>query len=324
MLVYTAAMCFAIGLLTGMGLAASLKLTFFFGIPTVFVAFGMEKLQKRMAKAPFWLMVLTQATAYTMLVTAGLFDIVAIMPDRKAMGSENPIHWVIFKVPWMYPLFFSIVLASISLTAIIRKLGPGVFWNWVRGYYYQPRKETRIFMFLDMKDSTVLAEQLGNEQFGALLRDFMYDLGEAVAATKGQVSHYIGDEAVLTWTPQSGFAEANCVQCFYRFQATLERRRTYYQDTYKVFPLFKAGLHFGEVIATEVGDVKSEIVYLGDVVNTAARIQSACNELGADFLISQGAAAQLPTQTWLKLEPLGEVELKGKSAPMLLVKASLT
>jgi adenylate cyclase len=37
----------------------------------------------------------------------------------------------------------------------------------------------------------------------------------------------------------------------------------------------KAGAHVGRVVATEVGTIKSEIVFHGDVVNTTARVQEA-------------------------------------------------
>lgn len=37
-------------------------------------------------------------------------------------------------------------------------------WNMITGRYHRPRKERRIYMFLDIKDSTALAERLGDEK----------------------------------------------------------------------------------------------------------------------------------------------------------------
>jgi len=51
----------------------------------------------------------------------------------------------------------------------------------------------------------------------------------------------------------------------------------YYLSKYGRVPVFKAGIHGGKVMALEVGSVKKELAYLGDIVNTTARIQGECN-----------------------------------------------
>ena len=59
-----------------------------------------------------------------------------------------------------------------------------------------------------------------------------------------------------------------------------------YMNKYGIYPEFRAGIHGGQVIVTWVGEMKKEIVYIGDVLNTTARIQEDCKRLGKDFLIS--------------------------------------
>jgi adenylate cyclase len=60
-----------------------------------------------------------------------------------------------------------------------------------------------------------------------------------------------------------------------------------YMAKYGVYPEFKAGLHGGKVIVTWVGELKKEITYIGDIVNTTARIQEGCKRLDKEFLISE-------------------------------------
>ena len=48
----------------------------------------------------------------------------------------------------------------------------------------------------------------------------------------------------------------------------------------------KAGVHCGRVTTGEIGDLKTEIVYHGDIVNTTSRIQEMCNKLRANLLVS--------------------------------------
>ena len=215
------------------------------------------------------------------------------------------------------------MLIVTSIRGVSRKLGPGAFWNWIRGYYYTPKEEERIFMFLDMRRSTELAEQLGDLRFSKLVRDFFDDLTGPIIETRAEVSHYIGDEAVLTWWPKRGLPEARCLQCFFRMELAIQKRRDYYLKEYGLVPEFKAGAHIGDVVATEVGTLKSEIVFHGDVLNTTARVQGACSEFGADLLLTEALAKRLPQTPWLDLQPIGGVALKGKTDKVQLLSASV-
>ncbi|MFY9235412.1 MAG: adenylate/guanylate cyclase domain-containing protein [Fimbriimonadaceae bacterium] len=207
---------------------------------------------------------------------------------------------------------FLLMFAISSVFQISKKLGPRVLWSWMTGKYHEPREETRIFMFLDLKDSTMLGEKLGNIRFSALVRDFFNDLTKPVIETKAEVSHYIGDEAVLTWRLNRGLQNANCIELFYKMREQLQSHAQHYLKIYGVQPSFKAGAHLGPVVATEVGDIKSEIVYHGDVLNTSSRIQGHCNDLGSDFLISAELYEALTLPQGRYAEFMGSYLFKGK------------
>lgn len=146
----------------------------------------------------------------------------------------------------------------------------------VLGHYNQPTEEPRIFLFAAIKDSTVLAEQLANIRYSALIRDFFADVGLPIAAGRGEVYQYIGDEVVVTWQWRAGLRQANCPRCFFAMQRVIDQRRVYYLHQYGVVPAFKTGVHGGPVVATQVGDIKTDLVFHGDVLNTTARIQRPC------------------------------------------------
>jgi adenylate cyclase len=207
---------------------------------------------------------------------------------------------------------FLLTIVFSCISQVSRKLGPGVLWNWVTGKYHEPREEERIFMFLDIKDSTMLGERLGNLKFSALVRDFFSDLTRPLIECKGEVSHYIGDEAVLTWTPPRGLARANCLRFFFSLKEEIRSKSAHYEGKYGVVPSFKAGVHIGPVVATEVGQLKSEIVYHGDVLNTASRLQSHCNVTRDDLLVSGDLMARLQLPEGWHAHSLGSVLFKGK------------
>ena len=118
---------------------------------------------------------------------------------------------------------------------------------------------------------------------------------ESAIAHEVEIYQYVGDEAVLTWEMEPGLRDNNCIYVFYDFDAALRERRDYYDELYGLMPEFKAGVNAGEVMVAEVGVLKREIAYHSDVLNTAARIQSKCNELGHDLLVSASLQALLPS-----------------------------
>ena len=68
-------------------------------------------------------------------------------------------------------------------------------------------------MFLDVADSTKLAEQLGDEQVQSLIGRFFFDIATPIAHYGGETHRYIGDEVVVTWTLARGQRQANCLEC---------------------------------------------------------------------------------------------------------------
>jgi adenylate cyclase len=201
-----------------------------------------------------------------------------------------------------------------------RLLGPGTLMRYAFGRYHRPRREARIFMFLDMKGSTAIAERLDMDSYYALLNDFFHDIAEPVLATKARIYQYIGDEVVLTWLMADGLQDANCVRVFSGIDAAIEQRKSYYLDRYGLIPEYKAGVYGGEVISAEIGDLKRDLIYNGDVLNTTARIQAECNRLNTRLLIPKALAERLTLPREMTSENVGMVALKGKKQPVELVR----
>jgi len=190
--------------------------------------------------------------------------------------------------------------------------GPSVFWNLVIGLYSPPRAEKKIFMFLDMRDSTTIAEKLGYTKFSKLVQDSFLDLNTVMAKFNGEIYKYVGDEAVIVWDYDKGQFENETVKLFFDFQQILQKKAAYYEQNYGLLPEFKAGIHGGEIIVAEVGVERKEIAYLGDVVNTTARIQDKCNSLKENFLVSSVLYGDLHQKVKFQYTPKGEHVLKGK------------
>ncbi len=208
--------------------------------------------------------------------------------------------------------FFSVVFLIHFVKEVDRKFGPGNLLRMLRGSFHKPKEVERVFMFLDLKSSTTIAEQIGHLKYSQLIQDCFSDL-EIVFKYKAEVYQYVGDEAVLTWTMQNGTAGSNAIKAFFSFKHQIQKRAEYYQKNYDLVPEFKAGLNAGRIVVAEVGEEKREIAYHGDTINTAARIQSECAIQGEEILISKNLYELVVSDNQFTFSPKGEVQLKGKS-----------
>jgi adenylate cyclase len=213
-----------------------------------------------------------------------------------------------------YVFWLIVVLLTLIALQVNDKYGPGMFLSFLMGKYFHPKREERIFMFLDLRGSTRIAEKLGESRYFNFLKDIFRDITPGILNARGEIYQYVGDEVVVSWKDPSGVSEANCIQCFLNIQRILSEKAARYQKIYDgEVPQFKAGLHSGYVMVGEIGIVKREIAYSGDVLNTAARIQSKCNELGVDILLSRNLLDKitvLPEEYHTKA--LGAMQLRGK------------
>jgi len=221
---------------------------------------------------------------------------------------------------FLFAIFGSLLMNFIW--QINRILGKGVFANIILGKYRRPTSEERIFMFLDIKSATTLGEKLGVQNYSSLLQDFFYDITDPIIETSGNIYQYVGDEVVLTWKVKKGLENNNCINCFFKIKRKIEDKKDFYTEKYGLKPEFKAGLHIGEAIVTEVGDLKKEIVFHGDVLNTTSRIQSQCNSLNQKLLISDALYNKLPEKNGFDFLSMGKYKLRGKDEEIELFGVS--
>ena len=241
----------------------------------------------------------------------GIFVLLKLTAKTPRQSEIRFVHF--FNQGWEFTLGvpFLIALGILFLTELSRRIGPGRLMSLLLGRYRNPREETRIFLLIDLCGSTPLAESLGSVQYSTFLRDFFDDLTEPVIDTGGEIVEYVGDEAIVSWRRRSGRAD-DALRCFWLFKKRLENRSDSYIQRFGVAPEFKAALHAGPVVATEVGQLKAQVVLHGDALNTASRVLAECNQLEAQLLVTDSVAGELRPIPELPLEHLGRVSLRGK------------
>lgn len=190
------------------------------------------------------------------------------------------------------------------------KYSPGVFMDIFLGKYLQPKIETRIVMFLDLKDSTPIAEKLGHEHYFKFIREFIYLISLGLIENGGSIYQYVGDEIVVSWMYTAKNTK-RCMTSLLDARKNLQKKSEDFRRDFGIIPEFRVGIHIGDVTVGEIGLIKKDIAMSGDTMNTTARIRTACSELNQKFIVSKTFVDKVDLKEW-QTESLGLIELKGK------------
>jgi adenylate cyclase len=287
-------------------------LAFTFALAAVNRLSDREALRRR----PFGQIVLVRSGLYlgSMLTVCALtilvFRIFIFSADEfQAMIGMAKKRFLVSMTAWVS---FSIVAINFGLE-VRRKVGPGNLWALFTGRYHRPRSEDRLFLFLDLQGSTTIAEKLGHEQFSQFLRHCYHDLTDIVLESGAAIYQYVGDEVVLSWEVRKISSRSHCLDTFFAFERKLRQKGPIYEEKFGVAPVFRGGISQGAVTATEVGDIKREIAYHGDVLNTSARLLELCNTYDRPLLISGRVRDAVSDDPEFLTTLQGEVTLRGKT-----------
>jgi adenylate cyclase len=260
------------------------------------------------------MLILIKASIYTLLVVI-VTSAIGFM-SGFIMGLKIEQFWEnFFSITQLTTVVMTLVCYAIIVffLQIGRIMGNGVLLKFLSGKYRIPVEEERIFMFLDLKSSTTIAERIGHKKFYGMLNSFFGLITEPVLLTRAEIYQYVGDEIVFTWKIEHGFREANCIRIFYLIKSALEKNQEKFVTEYGIVPVFKAAVHYGTVIVGLIGDLKREFVFNGDVLNTTARMQELCNQYKQELIVSRKLMIKLHFPENLEQEYLGNIKLKGKA-----------
>ena len=252
-------------------------------------------------KLRFITLFLIKTVIYVVLIVLIIFNVLVISRILKyhlnyyqvviSDEFQNYLFYKDFDLAIIYTLVFAI---TINFTRLMnRKMGQGVLFSFIIGNYYQPKVQERIIMFLGIPHSKDISEKIGLVKFHSFLNDFIYDITESIIIHMGIIHHYVEDEIVISWNIDKGIQNANCVRTFFHAKSRLSSLKEKYFTNYGCLPVIGASLHAGNVVRAEIGDVKSELVFHGDVMNTTARIMGKCEELMSEILISDELVKKL-------------------------------
>ena len=213
-------------------------------------------------------------------------------------------------------LYIYLMLLGVTLNflrAIGNRFGHGIIFNYLMGKYRTPIEEDRTFMFLDLNNSTAIAERLGHVKYSRFLQKCFNDLNETLHKYDAQIYQYVGDEVVLTWKNEEVNRKRKMIELFFEFDRTLKGNSWEYMKKFCVVPTFKASINSGKVTVTEVGSGRKDIAYHGDVLNTAARLLGLCKQYRQKVIITGNFLQLIEQQMSFSPKYLTTLKLRGKS-----------
>ncbi|MCC5814279.1 MAG: adenylate/guanylate cyclase domain-containing protein [Leptospira sp.] len=171
-----------------------------------------------------------------------------------------------------------------------------------------------VILFSDLAGFTSLSENRDPAEVVALLNRYFGLMSDCVSHNGGIVNKFIGDAILAVFgmpIPQSSPADS-ALQCAIAMQEAGKILNEELQSEGLPLMHTRIGIHKGSVIAGNIGShSRMEYTVIGDTVNTASRLESACKKLNVGILLSDSVVASL-NQVY-RLKKIGSLKLKGKS-----------
>jgi adenylate cyclase len=215
---------------------------------------------------------------------------------------------------WFGFIYSAVVSVAVNVGfGIANIIGPRALRNFVTGRYHSPVEENRFVLFVDIAGSTGLAESLGGLAIHRLLDRTFRLLTLSVVDYRGEVLNYVGDEVIVTWPERDGAIDCRPLRCFVAMRDELARASSQLEREFGAAPRIRGSLHFGSVIIGEIGDVKRAIVFNGDVMNTAARLEELSRNVDGGFLASRAAMERFSSPPPFAVRDLGRLPIRGRA-----------
>jgi class 3 adenylate cyclase len=255
-------------------------------VQTGFASGARSRLGAALKRLPLAVELVVRALVMTAaLIVVGLTLEIALYSD--SLFPPWLMTWLPITMPRIVVIGFAISLVLGMVTETGRLIGGPLLTSVVLGTYHRPVRKQLIVMFLDLANSTRLAETMGEVRVHDLITRFFFDIDEPIGDFSGRVHAYVGDEVIVSWPASDDPARnARCVACFFAVERKIAALARDYEAEFGLAPAFRAGMHAGPVVVSECGDAKRQLAYFGDTMNVGARLCEYCKTINRRLVVS--------------------------------------
>ena len=248
-----------------------------------------------------------------------VYTIVVVLLFLIAIHFIHLLLWPFYRLPVPYGRLPIVIPAVIVFSVIgivvmrtVHFIGIETLFHLTVGTYHRPVLQEKVLVFLDINNSTALAEQLGAVRTKSLVGKFLFDISKPITDHGGEIYLYKGDGLIALWEWNDALRGNRILRTIDAVFATIGRERGEYLEQFGVVPSFRIGVHGGEVVVSEQGDTKRAIGVYGSTINIAARMEEAAKAHHIACAISGDIAEKLLDDEG-RLVLIGHEKVRGSS-----------
>lgn len=176
---------------------------------------------------------------------------------------------------------------------------------------------TATMLFSDIRGFTTITEKLGAQGTVSLLNEYFTLMVDCIQREGGMLDKFIGDAIMASFgvLGDSGSDEDRALRCAIAMIQELRAWNTQRASQEKMPVGIGIGINTDTVVSGNIGSPKRmDFTVIGDGVNLAARLESACKEYGAQILVSESTFKKL--KGTYRAREIDYVVVKGKTQPV--------
>ncbi len=179
-------------------------------------------------------------------------------------------------------------------------------------------KHTIAVLFLDIRNFTSISESLTPQRNFDFVNSVLKQLSPIIVEHQGFINKFVGD-CIMALFPGESCADDAVNSAMALLKKLDELNKTSYWILASQEVHVGIGINSGELMLGIVGEKnRMESTVIGDVVNTAARIESLTKTYEQNILISQNVYQSMKRPERYDFVDIGEVSMKGKLTPVKL------
>jgi class 3 adenylate cyclase len=222
------------------------------------------------------------------------------------------------RLPLIIPLVIALSVVGIVVMRTVHFIGIETLFHLTIGTYHRPVIQEKVLLFLDINDSTRLAERLGAIEIKSLVGKFLFDISKPITDHGGEIYLYKGDGLIALWDWREAIRNNRILRVIDAIFVTISREQAIFLQQFGVVPSFRIGVHGGEVVVSEQGDTKRAIGVYGSTINIAARMEEAAKAHGVSCVVSGDVAEALYGHA--RLIPIGHEKVRGISTEIPILE----
>jgi len=185
----------------------------------------------------------------------------------------------------------------------------------------EPQQAELTLLLTDLRNSTAIAETLGPGGTFQLLNQVFEAQTKAIMAEDGSMEHFLGDQFLSYWGAPDPQPDAGdrAFRAALSLIAGMEELRPKLDPKVKTLFGYGVALHSGTALIGNKGSAQRlDYGLVGDLINSAARVESLTKHYGVLFLITREAYGKLSSPPLTRL--LDKAVAKGKTLPLELLE----